>query len=229
MSVPRPPIGYRLLLLLVGYARQRPARTAKPGAKWCKIVQKGAIGSRRGLAEPMILSPHHSVCGRETAPSTLHLGNPSVPSVCSCSSPPCFSGARQKHPPKPAKLGFGFRSSPAFQLSAFPISRFPSRFSGQVLVKFGNMTLSSTKRTVSSTGPKRGRRPAPASHGRVGRKMKIPQTLPFCAKTCQELTPVCAQERLTFHENSSLGARWCFLVLSGGHTRGAPGWLIPDD
>jgi hypothetical protein len=40
-----------------------------PGARRqtrCKMVQNGAIGSSRRLAEPMILSPHHSVCGRDT-------------------------------------------------------------------------------------------------------------------------------------------------------------------
>jgi hypothetical protein len=184
------------------------------------------------LAEPMILSPiilSVPATRKHTAPSCLHLGNPLRSLRLLLFKTHCFSRRAPKTPaksrqipPKSAKSGLGFRFSPAFQLSAFPISRFPSRISGQVLVKFGNMTLSSTKRRVSSTGPKPGRRPAPASHGRVGRKMKIPQTLPFCAKTCQELTPVSAQERLTFHENSNLGARWCFLVLSGGHTPEVP-------
>jgi hypothetical protein len=177
----------------------------------------------------MILSPHHSVCGRETAPQPSTLGTPPFPPFAPVQEPlfsrraPKTPAKSRQIPPKSAKIRqigsriSGFARFSAFRLPAFPLSEsdFRSRF-GQGLVKFGNMTLSSTKPGVSSTGAKRAPKPAPASHGRVGRKMEIPQTLPFCAKTCQELTSLFAQECPSCHEDSNLGARWCFLVLSGG-------------
>jgi hypothetical protein len=99
-----PPIGYRLLLLLVGYALQRPARaenTVQNRAKSCKKVQNRAIRSRQRLAEPMILSPHHSVCGRETAPQPSTLGTPPFPPFAPVQEP-LFS---RRAPPNPVQNG----------------------------------------------------------------------------------------------------------------------------
>jgi hypothetical protein len=241
---------------LSSIASARCLCASAPGARRqtrCKIVQKGAIGSRRGRAKPMILSPHLSVCARDTAPSTrpnwkplrslrlLLFKDPCFPAraqvvpkrdktrqittkrdksrhpACHrirsgpildrfrtdfpplpcrrpataigyrlllvhdwrCASGPARAEKRRQILPKPAKTrqnppnrGFGF------QLSAFPVSRFASQISGP--------RLSRNRQPSSSL------RPAPASHGTVGRKMKIPQTLPFCAKTCQEMISLCS-------------------------------------